>query len=57
MHGGEIEVVEFKDNILQVRLHGTCNGCALSSVTLEHGVQEMLFQEFPEDDIELQVVP
>ncbi|MEK7528809.1 MAG: NifU family protein [Patescibacteria group bacterium] len=57
MHGGDIEVVELtKNNILKVRLLGTCNGCSMSTVTLQYGVQEMLFQEFPNDDIGLEVV-
>ena len=57
MDGGEIEVIELTpEKILKVKLHGACHGCAASSVTLQYGVQNALNEEFPEDDIQLQMV-
>lgn len=56
MHGGEIEIVEFTTkNILRVRLHGACAGCPAAGNTLQYGVQAILNEEFPDEDI--QVVP
>ena len=57
MHGGDIEIVKLtKAGVLQVRLHGSCDGCSMASVTLQYGVQNILFEEFPKDDITLEVV-
>jgi Fe-S cluster biogenesis protein NfuA len=54
MHGGDIEIIELTpETVLKVRLHGACVGCGASSITLEMGVQQMLFEEFPEEDIHL----
>lgn len=57
LDGGEIELVELTpDKVLKVRLHGACQGCMASSVTLQYGVQNALDEEFPEEDIQLQLV-
>lgn len=57
MDGGEIELVELTpEKVLKVRLHGSCVGCMASSVTLQYGVQNALNEEFPDDDIQLQLV-
>jgi Fe-S cluster biogenesis protein NfuA/nitrite reductase/ring-hydroxylating ferredoxin subunit len=41
-HGGDVELVEIVDGIAKVRLHGSCNGCSMSAVTLREGVEEGL---------------
>lgn len=41
-HGGDVELVDIIDGIAQVRLHGSCNGCSMSAVTLREGVEEGL---------------
>lgn len=57
MDGGEIELIELTpEKILKVKLHGACNGCMASSVTLQYGVQQAIDDAFPEEDIELQLV-
>lgn len=57
MDGGEIELVELTpEKILKVKLHGACHGCMASSVTLQLGVQNALNEEFPDEDIQLQLV-
>lgn len=54
MHAGDIELIELTpENVLKVRLHGACVGCNASSLTLYTGVQQILFDEFPEEDIQL----
>lgn len=40
--GGDIEFVEINGNIVFVRLTGACVGCAMSSMTLKHGVERYL---------------
>lgn len=57
MDGGDIEMLELTtENVLKIRLHGACVGCQASSMTIEYGVQNILFEEFPEEDIQLLLV-
>lgn len=57
MDGGEIELVELTpEKILKVRLHGACHGCSASSMTLQFGVQNAINEEFPEEDIQLELI-
>jgi len=41
-HGGGIEVLDVQDGVVHVRMHGSCNGCAASAMTLRRGVEEKL---------------
>lgn len=57
MDGGEIELVELTpEKVLKVKLHGACVGCMASSITLQYGVQNAINEEFPEEDIQLQLI-
>lgn len=47
-HGGDVEFVEVRDKVVYVRLHGACNGCSMSAVTLRDGVEEALRTHVPE---------
>lgn len=47
-HGGDVELVRIEGNTAFVQLHGACNGCSLSSVTLRNGVEEVLKTQVPE---------
>ena len=40
--GGDIELVDFDQNTVFVRLRGTCSTCAASQVTLESYVETKL---------------
>lgn len=55
-HGGDVELVEVQSDTVYVRLHGACNGCSMSSVTLRNGVEEALKEHVPEI-INIEVVP
>lgn len=48
--GGDIEFISFdvKTGIVRVRLHGACQGCPLSHVTLFQGVEKLLKEKIPE---------
>jgi len=46
--GGDIELVDVADGIVQVRLAGACVGCMHSMMTLQAGIERMLKQEVPE---------
>lgn len=47
-HGGDVELVEVEHDTVYLRLHGACNGCSMSSVTLRNGVEEALNEHVPE---------
>lgn len=47
-HGGDVELVRVEDKTVYVRLHGSCNGCSMSAVTLQNGVMEVLEERVPE---------
>lgn len=54
MDGGDIEILELTDrNVLKVRLRGACEGCPLAPDTLEFGVQTLLFEKFPKENIQV----
>jgi len=46
--GGDIQFRGFKNGIVYVELQGSCVGCASSSVTLKHGIENMLMHYIPE---------
>jgi Fe-S cluster biogenesis protein NfuA/nitrite reductase/ring-hydroxylating ferredoxin subunit len=41
-HGGGLEVLDVDGGVVHVRMHGACNGCAASAMTLRRGVEEKL---------------
>ncbi len=47
-HGGNIEVVDFDNGQLFVKMSGGCQGCSSSSATLKDGVERLLLSKFPE---------
>lgn len=47
-HGGSVEFLSLKDNILTVRLGGACEGCSLQNATLKGWVEGTIKQFFPE---------
>ena len=47
-HGGMVEMVEFKDDVVKVRLGGACIGCPLSAATLRGWVEGTIHQFFPD---------
>lgn len=46
--GGDIEFIAIKDNVVQVRLQGSCHGCAFATMTLQFGVEKSLKKYFPD---------
>ena len=47
-HGGMISLVDVEDTEVFVQMSGGCQGCALSRMTLQQGVERMLRQAVPE---------
>jgi nitrite reductase/ring-hydroxylating ferredoxin subunit/Fe-S cluster biogenesis protein NfuA len=46
-HGGDVELAEVRGDTVYVRLHGACNGCSMSAVTLREGVEEAVLARVP----------
>lgn len=47
--GGDIEVVDFQDNVLSVRLQGACSCCPHARMTLENAVGNTIRQAVAQD--------
>lgn len=46
--GGDIELIDVKENKVTVKLHGNCNGCPMSFSTMKLGVETTIKQFAPE---------
>lgn len=46
--GGDIDLVDIKENIVYVRLKGACGTCPMSTLTLKNWVEKNIKQEIPE---------
>lgn len=46
--GGDIELVDVKDGVVQVRLTGACGGCPMSQITMTQGVERAIREVVPE---------
>lgn len=46
--GGNLEFVKYEDNIVYVKLTGTCQDCPMLDVTLKDGIEELIINEIPE---------
>lgn len=46
--GGDIELIDVKDNIVYVKLQGNCYGCPMSFSTMKLGVENTIKQFAPE---------
>ena len=46
--GGDIELVDVRDNIVYVRLKGACGTCQMSSLTIKNWVESSIKKEVPE---------
>src|SRR5215471_4124945 len=47
-HGGFIELLDFKNGIVYLKMGGGCQGCGMANVTLKQGIERMLREEMPE---------
>jgi Fe-S cluster biogenesis protein NfuA len=46
--GGDIELIEVKDDIVYVKLMGACGTCPMSTLTLKNWVEATMRKEIPE---------
>jgi Fe-S cluster biogenesis protein NfuA len=46
--GGDIELVEVRDNVVYVKLKGACGTCPMSTLTMKNWVESSIKKELPE---------
>lgn len=46
-HGGEIEIVKLEENVLTLKLAGSCGDCSVQAYTSE-SISNFLLEEFPD---------
>jgi len=46
--GGGVELVDFTEGVVTVRLLGACGGCPMSTMTLQGGIERILKEQMPE---------
>lgn len=46
-HGGNVEIIDLDNDKLFVRLHGGCQGCSSSKLTLKDGIEQLVKKNFP----------
>ncbi|MFO0753789.1 MAG: NifU family protein [Thermodesulfovibrionales bacterium] len=46
--GGDIELLEVKDDIVYVKLKGACGTCPMSALTMKNWVEATMKREIPE---------
>ncbi len=47
-HGGHVQMIDFQDNVVYVRLGGGCQGCGMVDVTLRQGIEQLIKREYPQ---------
>lgn len=46
--GGDVQLVDFTDGVVKVRMLGACAGCMAIDSTLTDGIEAILMDEIPE---------
>lgn len=46
--GGDVELVEFTDGVVKIRLVGACGPCPISSMTVKQGIERRVRAAVPE---------
>lgn len=47
-HGGQVTLVDVRDNVVYLEMSGGCQGCGMAAVTLKQGIERMLREAVPE---------
>ena len=47
-HNGDLEYVDFKEDVVYVKLLGACSGCARKQETLKNGIQNVILKHVPD---------
>ena len=46
--GGDVELVDVKEDVVTLRLTGACGGCPMATMTLQHGIERVVKEMVPE---------
>lgn len=46
--GGNIEFVKYEDNIVYIKMMGSCANCGMLDLTLKEGIEAAIMEEVPE---------
>ena len=46
-HGGIIQLIDVKENVVYIQMGGGCQGCGQANVTLKHGVESAIRRAVP----------
>jgi Fe-S cluster biogenesis protein NfuA len=46
--GGDIELIDVKDDVVYVKLKGACGTCPMSTLTMKNWVESSIKKEIPE---------
>lgn len=46
--GGDIQLVDYQDGVVTVRMLGACAGCFMASTDISEGIETILVEEIPE---------
>jgi Fe/S biogenesis protein NfuA len=47
-HGGHVQLIDVKDDLVYVQLGGGCQGCGMVDVTLRQGIEHIIRENFPQ---------
>ena len=47
-HGGVIQLIDVKDNVVYIQMGGGCQGCGMADVTLKQGIETAIRAAIPE---------
>ncbi len=46
--GGDVQFLAFENGVVKVKLKGACDGCPMSSMTVQWGIENFLKKKVPE---------
>jgi Fe/S biogenesis protein NfuA len=46
-HGGYVVLLDVKDDVVYIEMHGGCQGCGMASVTLRQGIETRILESVP----------
>ncbi|TNF02275.1 MAG: NifU family protein [Deltaproteobacteria bacterium] len=47
-HGGGVEIVDYDNDKLYLKLSGGCQGCSSSTATLKDGIERLVKETYPD---------
>ncbi len=47
-HGGQVDLLDVKDNKIYLKMGGGCQGCGMADVTLRQGIEVAILEQIPQ---------